>query len=89
MLALVRDGEVVIYRRVGARLLHWRSVRGDERKIAAAIEAARAVRAEALASGGWAKVFLLGFEPAKPRHLRPVLAGVILEDDLDGDLGKV
>lgn len=76
MLAVLSRDRLVVYRRVGQRLVLWRSLEGDTQSLARALAAAQRVSALAAASGGW---HALGFgkdamKPvppiAKPRRLR-------------------
>lgn len=89
MIALIENGRLVLWRRVGRRLTYWREVRGDAAKLDRALRSARELTELARGSGGWANALSFGLDAPEPRHLVKVSPGVLLQDDLDSGLRKV
>lgn len=83
MIAILRGGQLVLFRRVARNLVHWRTVAGTDEQLLAALVAAQKVTELAQASGGWpAELGRLGFDPEPPI---PTVAStrLLLEDRLD------
>lgn len=89
MIALIENGRLVLWRRIGRRLTYWREVRGDAEKLNRALSSARELDELARGSGGWSQAFGLGFDAPVPRNLRKIPAGVLLQDDLDRGFREV
>jgi hypothetical protein len=89
MLALITNGRLVLWRRIGRRLTYWREVRGDAEKLDRALRSAQELTELARRAGGWSNALGLGFDAPKPRHLVKVSTGVLLQDDLDRGLRNV
>lgn len=66
MLAVLGQGSATLYRRIGGKLVFWRTVKGSPRELEQALEAARSLQLMAAGVGGWRNALRLGLDPPKP-----------------------
>jgi hypothetical protein len=83
------DTSMSIYRRVGPKMQFWRVIRGGDFEQMRAMETAVELDALASAMGGWAQALRLGLNPAKPVHSTRIASWFLLQDKLNGRLGKL
>lgn len=89
MLGIFEPGRLVLFRRVGGRLVHWRTIEGDENALKAAMWAAGELTLAAREIGGWSEALRLGLNPAKPVKAARVVARILPHHDLNGGFGEL
>lgn len=86
MMAVMAGQRMVLFRRIGAKLVQWRVIQGDTETLARALRTARELHYLALAAGGWTHALRLGLDPVKPVKTTRILSGILFEDELNGSL---
>lgn len=86
-IGVIEAGRLRLWRRIGTKVTHWRTIRGSPERLARALRSALELDALAVSLGGWAQAFRLGLDAVEPRHLVKVTPRVLPEHDLDGGLG--